>query len=265
VCGLLLGALGLAASEVGDLRPRRRRIAPHTEGASGCLPLVPCSDPRGCPDLVVEADDLASSWRVESQTFPPDDCSVLEGEVVAGTRRLLRFDSVTPNLGPGDLIVGVPLDHPEWFDLATCHGHEHFKEYADYRLWTPEGYASWTALRRSRPEICARDLLRSSPEIADQMVQGHKQGFCVIDIQRTGLGPCSGRADPPRYFDCGDQGISVCWADVYDSYLEGQWIDITGLPAGDYVLEVEVNAERFFQEDDYADNSAAVPLTLSPP
>jgi hypothetical protein len=213
----------------------------------------------------VEDAPLASSWRLEWDTFPADDCSVIEREVAPGRRRLLRFDSVTPNLGPGDLVVGSPRDHPEWFDLETCHGHEHFKEYADYRLWTPAGFAAWTDLRRAHPGACAADLLQGRPDIARLMAGGRKQGFCVIDIQPTALGACAGAAPAPRYLDCADQGISVCWADVYDSYLDGQWIDVTGLPAGEYVLEVEVNAERFFAEADYADNAASVALSLPPP
>jgi len=46
------------------------------------------------------------------------------------------------------------------------------------------------------------------------------------------------------------------------SGTDGQWIDVTGLQAGDYVLEIEVNAERFFQETDYSNNSASIRVTL---
>ena len=56
--------------------------------------------------------------------------------------------------------------------------------------------------------------------------------------------------------------ISICWADEYDISLSGQWIDITGLRRGNYVLEVEVNAERFFEEFDYSNNSAAISLSI---
>lgn len=39
--------------------------------------------------------------------------------------------------------------------------------------------------------------------------------------------------------------------------LDGQWIDVTGLAPGYYVLEAEVNAERFFEESSYENNAAA--------
>ena len=57
-------------------------------------------------------------------------------------------------------------------------------------------------------------------------------------------------------------GLSVCQTDFYPAFLDGQWIDVTGLQAGDYVLEIEVNAERFFQETDYSNNSASIRVTL---
>ena len=68
---------------------------------------------------------------------------------------------------------------------------------------------------------------------------------------------------PPKYTDCNaNQGISVGWADVYGFGLDGQWIDITGLAAGDYVLEAEVNPEQLFEEVDYTNNSAAISVTI---
>ena len=220
---------------------------------------VPCSDPRGCPDLVV--DPKTMNPFPETTTFTDTDCAVVEGQVTAGTRKLLRFTSTTPNFGKGDLIVGAPSDHPEWFVWAPCHGHYHFREYADYRLWTPSGYKAWQKLRRANLDALASDLLAANPSIAAQMVEGHKQGFCVIDLVEYPR-----RSDSGKYYDCGsNQGISVGWADEYGSYLEGQWIDVTDLPLGPYVLEDEVNAERLFDESSFRNNSAAVKVKLLPP
>lgn len=227
---------------------------------------IPCTDPRGCPDLLVSQADLAASWFVENRRFNRRNCSVLEGEVLAGVRTLIRFASVTPNIGPGDLIVGNPFDHPEWFDLETCHRHQHFKDYADYRLWTPVGYAEWQALVAANPGACSGDLLAQIPDLATKMVAGRKQGFCVVDLLPWEEPPCpSPNTLPFRYGSCLDQGISVCWADVYVPEEVGQWIDVTDLPDGDYVLEIEVNAERLFTEASYTNNSAKVDINLVKP
>ena len=47
--------------------------------------------------------------------------------------------------------------------------------------------------------------------------------------------------------------------------LEGQFFDVTGLPAGDYVLVNALNAERLLLESDSTNDSASVRLRLSWP
>jgi hypothetical protein len=238
-----------------------------------CVPAIPCVDPRGCPDLVVDPQVLLRDLFVEFQRTSKGSCTVLEGEVAEGDRYLLRFSSNTPNLGPGDLVIGNPANHPEWFNLETCHRHAHLKEYADYRLWAPQGYQQWQELRSRDRRTCARDLLAENPSIAAQMVAGRKQGFCVVDLLPAAV-PCAYPLDPDKYFICDAldgysdesfQGLSVCWADEYYYGLTGQWLDVTDLPDGDYVLEVEVNAEHFYTEADYSNNAAAVNVNVMKP
>ena len=217
---------------------------------------VRCVDPRGCPDLIVDATRLAQTV-FEKTSFAPNSCAVIEGEVERGPRKLLRFNFATPNLGPGDLVVGNPVDNPDWFDFDTCHGHPHFLEYADYRLWTVDGYTAWKGLRDANTDTLPSVLLASRPDVAAQMVSGRKFGFCTIDSV-----PYS-TTQPAKYTSClNNQGISVGWADIYGYQLDGQWIDITDVVPGTYVLEGEVNAERFFEESNYSNNSATAIVTI---
>jgi hypothetical protein len=228
---------------------------------------VPCTDPRGCPNLRVDGGGAGLGQHVVvEETYAATDCAVVEGSTETGTRRLLRFTYTTPNLGPGDLIVGAPADHPEWFEFHPCHGHHHFKEYADYRLWTPAGYAAWQALRAANPGALPGDLLARNPAVAEQMVVGEKQGFCDSDVIPATSSP-DYEGPPPgpnNYSSCrSNQGISVGWADSYFFVaLDGQWMDVTDVAPGDYVLEAEVNPERFFVETNYRDNASAVPVVV---
>ena len=161
------------------------------------------------------------SYRREKRTFSSTDCAVVEGEVGAGQRRLLRFTAGFPNVGPGDLIIGNPFDHPELYDFTTCHGHPHFKEYADYRLWTTQGYSDWRALRDGNPDAVPSEILGARPDLAAQMMAGRKEGFCAIDFT-----PYSSTAGPAKYTSCStNQGISAGWEDVYSLRLDGQWIE----------------------------------------
>ena len=94
----------------------------------------------------------------------------------------------------------------------------------------------------------------------DQIVgAGHKQAFCLADFQPYGTAPSSG-------YDCEFQGISAGWGDLYRRDLDGQWVDITGVPPGTYTLVVTVNGNRRFAETHGADgNVFELEVEIPPP
>ncbi len=185
----------------------------------------------GTPDLTIDAGALASSMRIETGNFGPDNCAIAEACVGGtGLRRLLRFDTKTPNIGTGDLFLGDPRQNSGMV-WSQCHRHYHFSQYADYRLLSTGGQVVAT---------------------------GHKQAFCLIDLDlvNPGLG-----VDGPKY-TCDYQGITKGWADIYDSFLDCQWIDITGVPDGNYMLEVRINPAQVIHELDYGNNAARVAVHI---
>lgn len=264
--GRWLRALSLCAALLVSAAPALLAQEPPV-----CTPQVPCTDPRGCPDFTIDPGVLDSVTQVDRHVFLPTDCAVLEGMAAPGDRKLIIFSTQTNNRGPGALSLGNPADHPEWFTLATCHGHYHIKDYADYRLWTIDGYAQWKALRAANPGLCAQQVLDANPGLAAQMVRGTKLGLCFYDVVMMGqiataTEACPRTLDPQTYLSCDDAGLGVCWADIYEAGLygsvDGQWIDVTDLPLGDYVLENESNATRLITETDYTNNSAAIRIRL---
>lgn len=200
-------------------------------GSTCCPPNTNCNAAGGCalPDLMVDRGLLESTMTFSTETFPMNDCAVREGCLLdGGTRRLLRFSTSTPNVGEADFYVGDPTTNVNaMFD--SCHNHYHYHQYANYALVSDAGV----------------------------VVRGRKQAFCVLDLDE--YSPDAGRAK----YDCDNQGVSVGWADTYDSALDCQWLDITDVPVGDYVLEVEVNPNRYIAEKDYANNVARVPITIA--
>jgi hypothetical protein len=155
--------------------------------------------------------------EIVDRYFAPDDCAIAE-EVVGGTgyRRLLRFDTVLMNRGDGDLVVGDREDpnnpYAEFFVFHQCHGHYHIKYFSIYELLTLDGKV---------------------------VVAGTKQGFCFEDsFKYVDGGKSSG-------YDCHDQGITSGWGDWYYKQLVGQWIDITGVPEGDYIVRVSINTGQY--------------------
>jgi Lysyl oxidase len=176
----------------------------------------PIYDNGGKPDLTVDPQRFVSQMEIVDRFFDPvnDKCAFDEqviGGTDAGYRRLLRFDTVIMNAGNADLVIGDRSDpnnpYASYFYFSECHGHYHIRNFSEYRLLHLDG--SVAAI-------------------------GHKQGFCLTDSFKYGDNKSSG-------YDCHDQGVTSGWGDWYYKQLVGQWIDITGVPEGDYIVQVMIN------------------------
>jgi hypothetical protein len=98
-----------------------------------------------------------------------------------------------------------------------------------------------------------------------------KTGFCLGDRYDSGA---STPAEPPRpryTHRCGlgrpgllrlRQGISVGYGDIYPSRLEGQFIDVTGLAPGRYVLVHRVNPHGRLVDGRKGNDASAVAIQL---
>jgi hypothetical protein len=198
-----------------------------------CCPLgtQAVGDTCPMPDLWVNPPTLTNSLELENQNFNSSSCEIEEGCVNGtGTRRLLRFSTETPNTGVGDMHFGRPADASDLFEWSECHGHYHFQTYASYDLTDGDG---------------------------NSVATGQKQAFCLMDFNPFDT------TERAKY-SCSNQGIQAGWADTYGSYLSCQWIDVTGVPAGDYTLTIHVNYDRHVAESDYSNNELSVPVTITP-
>ena len=182
------------------------------------------------PDLSLVAS--AVDPQIDTETFAPSSCAVQEGLVQAGTRTVIRFDTETENSGTADLFFGNPATN-SLFVWAPCHAHYHFQNYMSYRLLNSNGALAAIGL---------------------------KVGFCILDVFRW-----SSSAGSTSLYSCTDQGIQVGWGDLYDRTLDGQWIDITGLPNGNYTMQLECNPQGIIQEANYANNVIEVPIQIGNP
>jgi hypothetical protein len=175
----------------------------------------PIYDNGGKPDLAVDPQRFTAQMEIVDRYFDPvaDECAFAENAIGgSGYRRLLRFDTVIMNRGDGDLVVGDRSDpenpYGEHFVFHACHGHYHINNFSIYELLTLDGSA---------------------------VVAGSKLGFCFEDsFKYEGGGKSNG-------YDCHDNGITSGWGDWYYKQLVGQWIDITGVPEGDYIVRVTIN------------------------
>ena len=179
----------------------------------------------GLPDLIVDSSRLQSSIFLKTEIIRSSGCAYAEG-CVAGTgkRKLLKFDTAIANIGTADVVLGNPASHPELYEWSACHGHYHLKAATIY-------------------ELLSLDMTT--------IVAGRKNAFCFLDGSRydPNAGPSSG-------YNCSNQGITSGWQDVYFHSLDCQWIDVTGVPTGNYILKVTVNQNGLIGESNYSNNSA---------
>jgi hypothetical protein len=220
----------------------------------------------GAPErLLPDLDELAPG-SVDVRTVVRAD----------GRRRVrLGFSSATSNGGAGPLVIDAtrrpgaramrvrqlvrrrgarPLVHRNAgilrFEVASDHRHWHLEEFQRFEL---RRASDGKLVRRPR-----------------------KAGFCLGDrFPDRRFEQLPNRPRAPRWTHrCGlDQrtarrmreGISVGYGDVYEPHLEGQAVDITGLPPGRYLLVHRANPRRRLLESDYANNAASLLLRIGAP
>lgn len=189
------------------------------------------------PDLRPEIENLSVGVN---QSVSSGD--VAEGCAAAATgRTLVRFDNLVWNDGPGTLAlgdpqcpncdeVGVPVCGNPLFECSAAGGHNH----AHLRNFT-----SYEVLRQGTSEV---------------VVRGHKEGYCLINSR------CLPEATLPEENQC--NVLAAGCADVYPSGLGCQYVDVTGLAPGKYLLRVSVNPLLTITEANYANNLATYQFEL---
>lgn len=221
---LLAACGGGGSADAPDARTNGNDIdaAYPPDDAAAADAYVPTDAPVGVlPDVMPWAPLMDDTWEIGYvPNVQPTDPVYVEGCVGGlGTRKVLRFDTVTANLGEADFYVGPPSASNPLFVYSPAHMHYHVKDYADYKLLGSQLFE----------------------------VSGHKQAFCLLDSTQITPGA-------QAHYGCNNQGISVGYADTYGSYLDCQWIDITTVPPGTYTLQVSINPTHLLAESDYSNN-----------
>jgi hypothetical protein len=134
------------------------------------------------------------------------------------------------------------------YENEPTHRHWHYLDFARYTL---RGLSAGTPTARSR-----------------------KAGFCLVDDYDSGL-KLAGKPHTPIFTEPGtacashqpgalsaEGGVSVGWGDEYPPYKEGQYVELTRLPAGEYRLLNQVNPQRTLLDSRYDNGVAGVTLRL---
>ena len=190
-----------------------------------------------------------------------------------GKRSHLGFGSVVHNYGDGPLrIDGSRASRSQRFMVADQViarddgssvrvpgvGRLRYVDSVTHRHWHYLRFDTYS-LRRTNGKRVRRD---------------RKTGFCLGDrLESPSIGPLPAQPPTPEYpyTNCGydrpgllrlTEGISVGYGDDYSPQLEGQYVDLTGLRAGRYMLVHVANADGAVREKSRADNAASVLIDL---
>lgn len=180
-------------------------------------------------------------------------------------RVLYRFDVVIANLGDGPFQVYEETDteaqtqdiyqdvfdseggfdrqyRATFTDVAPSFGHLSFERLADYRL----------------REITPGD------GVGDVVAFDSKTSHAVVDSLAidTGL-PNAPAFHQYRSIHANPLGISVGYADLYGRNILEQRLDVTGVAAGSYWLEVEIDPLENVIETDRSNNTARIQVDLA--
>jgi Lysyl oxidase len=184
----------------------------------------------------------------------------------------LGFDSAVRNVGDGPLIIDGERSTKEVRAMSA----EQVVVHADGpRTVTPDAgrlryvrspdHRHWHLLGFDRYELRRAGSGRT-------VVADRKTGFCLGDRYPVRAREVPAKPTEPLYRSrCGldrsgllsiREGISPGYGDNYSANLEGQYLPLSGLRPGRYLLVHRVNADRRLLESSYDNNASSLLLSL---
>lgn len=220
-----------------ELDPVEAEDCGHLTCGASCCPVGASCNNGTCtlPDLRINYDAAENTIQFVNRSFAVDSCELEEACVGGpGTRRLLLFEGRLENYGPGNLDLGPQEGNP-LFTYSECHGHYHTDNFASYALLNTDGSTA---------------------------AEGHKQGYCLSDMTRVDDpdAPRGERPPPGRGTPC--NRLTAGYADIYDTDTPCQWIDVTDVAPGDYILEAVINPDGHVAEVTTSNNTIRVPVRV---
>lgn len=165
-------------------------------------------------------------------------------EVNSAGRRLLRFSTVIVNIGSGPLqLYGYDEDGVAAIGDTLLVRQQILQSDGTFRTRNTTATMAYAADGHDHFHAIDLQKIKLQNLNAVTLKNTAKTGFCLLDSY------VYGSTRPSRYNSANSvcqvapnlkvpMGISVRWGDIYKSDIAFQWIDITGLPSGDYLIKL---------------------------
>ncbi len=245
------GAGPVAGTRAGDAAPAWGRLAPKPTPKAKAKP-----DPN---ELLPDLDQRAPS-----------------GLAVAGWggRYRLGFTSATDNVGRGPLWIRggrqsarQPQMRADQVVELRSGRTRVVRGVGEIRFVNDPPHHHWHLMRFQRFE------LRRASDFK-LLVRDRKTGFCLGDHYGLARSRVTGFRAPRFFGSCGqhergrlsvEMGTSIGYTDRYPAHFHGQNLDLTGVPAGIYVLVHRANPSGAIRELRYDNNAASVRIRIDWP
>jgi hypothetical protein len=194
-------------------------------------------------------------------------CSVF---VFGSCKRVLRFSNTVGNYGDGRLEMRPQNNLTTGKTTAYQRIYSHdasgrwylvrevavgdFVFHATHAHWHFEGFANYSLVTANAADTAITGTVKRSSQ---------KTTFCIIDTDR--VDSTLEHAGEQTYTRCGQTdmtGLTVGWGDKYGYNLDGQQIDLNGIPDGYYWLVSSADFQGRLYETDDNNNCAAVKLEI---
>jgi hypothetical protein len=180
----------------------------------------------------------------------------------SGGSRLLRMSTTIVNIGRGPFetrasrrSTSVPTMHVSQRIYNTAGG-TRVNETTEIARYAGDGHNHWHVQHVAVYELYA--ATGAGPVLR----RDSKVGYCFFDTNAYRLSlPGAPRSRQYVQSGCGTKsslfvknGISVGWSDVYPWNIGLQWINVTGLSGGEYLLKLSANPNGQFEEISTSNN-----------
>jgi len=183
--------------------------------------------------------------------------------------RWLRFTTVIVNVGAGPFQVyghTAQAGGEQLVDQQIRDGGAWTSDATPYRMYfAGDGHYHWHVR-----DLETYELRNATAPNAAPLRVGAKHGFCFYDNTRYRLS-LDGAPQSPVYTRCGygptdatvSFGLSVGWGDTYPASLVDQYINISGLPYGEYLITATADAQDWFIESNNTNNSTEALIRIT--